>query len=546
MHDVQIALAGITGIILFIFGLEHFSKEIQNTAGDKLREAVAKYTKIPLVGVALGAIITAIIQSSSATSVIAIGLVNAGVLSFQNSIGVILGANIGTTITAQLVAFKLTAFAPAFIIIGFVLSFWKSRYALFAKAIFYFGFVFFSMNLISEALDPLKADPRIIALLSDVHNPFWGILVGTLITALIQSSSVTTGLAIVFTQQGLLSFENAVPILMGANLGTTVTAIISIINMDIAAKKSAFAHILFNFAGVVIFLPFAFFNKKLLHEFSFDPAIALANFHLFFNLVTCLLFIFILTPFQGFINKFFGEGQMDYERIDLSFLREKQNFPELKNELSGNLKYLFLFIRENYNLVTLSLETNYKSVYEASRKRIEYVDFLEKELLSHFSQLVSFSTNEKEVEEFTKLLALYEYIFQIHDSVKDLVDVKESIDKNYIELKSDVILMLRDVFGQILSLFSFVGKEIEVGVDTRELLAIKTEVQKHIDRFHRELLVIMGKTNREDVGSVFHLVTYTQRLKDKLSKYHRLLSGYFEQERLSNKGIQYNGEETEG
>ena len=148
----------------------------------------------PAVGVLIGALVTALIQSSSATSVITLSLVNGGVLSFQNSVGVIFGANIGSTVTAQLVAFKLTAFAPAMIIVGFALSFVRSRVSLLGKSIFFFGFVFFSLNLISAAMGPLQDEPVLKEYLVQPQNIFLSILVGCLFTALVQSSAVTTGL----------------------------------------------------------------------------------------------------------------------------------------------------------------------------------------------------------------------------------------------------------------------------------------------------------------------------------------------------------------
>lgn len=258
MEHVHVIMAGITAIILFVFGLENFSKEIEKITGDHFRKSLSRATKIPVLGVLIGAFVTAVIQSSSATSVITISLVNAGVLSFENSVGIIFGSNIGTTITAQLVAFKLTAFAPLFIIFGFILSLTRSRYSIFGKTIFYFGFVFFSLNLISSSLQPLQNNKILIDVLTKQHNLLYAILFGCLFTSIVQSSSVTTGLAIIFTQQGLLSLENAVPLIMGANIGTTATALIAMFNMDIAAKKTALSHFLFNVGGVLIFTPILF------------------------------------------------------------------------------------------------------------------------------------------------------------------------------------------------------------------------------------------------------------------------------------------------
>ena len=149
MENFQIMLAGVTAIILFVFGLENFSSEIQQVSGERFRKFLAKATSIPLIGLLIGTLVTAVIQSSSATSVIAVSLVNAGVLSFKNSVSIIFGANVGTTVTAQLVAFKLTAFAPALIVLGFLLTLVRSRLAIFGKSIFYIGFVFFSLNLLA-------------------------------------------------------------------------------------------------------------------------------------------------------------------------------------------------------------------------------------------------------------------------------------------------------------------------------------------------------------------------------------------------------------
>ena len=177
MENVQVFLAGLTAIILFIFGLENFSREIEQISGERFRKFLARATSIPMLGLLLGALVTAIIQSSSATSVIAVSLVNAGVLSFKNSVGIIFGANVGTTVTAQLVAFKLTAFAPAADHRRLRAVLVRSRFAIFGKSIFYIGFVFFSLNLISASLQPLQQAPGLVGIPDPAAEPvlsrFW-------------------------------------------------------------------------------------------------------------------------------------------------------------------------------------------------------------------------------------------------------------------------------------------------------------------------------------------------------------------------------------
>ncbi|WP_412473307.1 Na/Pi cotransporter family protein [Halobacteriovorax sp. YZS-1-1] len=526
MGDFNIFIAATSSVILFIFGLENFSKEVQKVTGDQFRKFIGKVTNYTSIGVLIGAFVTAVVQSSSATSVIAISLVNAGVLSFKNSVGIIFGSNVGTTITAQLVAFKLTAFGPVFIILSFFLSLIKTKYSVFAKSLFYFGFVFFALHLISSTLVPLQSDERLISFLSKPHNPFLGVLVGMIITAVVQSSSVTTGLAIILTQQGILSVGNAVPILLGANIGTTVTALISIVNMDIAAKKTALSHFLFNFGGVVLFLPIVFIWGDKFKLLADDPAIALANFHLIFNVTTTIIFIIAIDPFIRFVDKVLGEGKMDFERFDLSMFSPDNDFSEIERNLYLNIPKTYDFVQENYNLITLSIETNYKGVFNAAKRRMDYIDYVEDELISFFSNYIATCTSEKEINTIIHIMSIYEYIFQIHDSVKDLSDLKDSMDKNYIELKSDLIIIIRSLATRTLSFFETMSNPHLDEEQKRELKKEVNEFQFNIIEYNKRILKLMAAPDRRDASVIMHMITYSQRLKDKLVHYHNLISDH--------------------
>ena len=518
MENVHILMAGLTAIILFVFGLENFSKEIEKISGERFRKTLSHVTRIPIIGVLIGALVTAVIQSSSATSVITISLVNAGVLSFKNSVGIIFGSNVGTTITAQLVAFKLTAFAPVIIIVGFALSLIRSRYSVFAKAIFYFGFVFFSLNLISSSLQPLQHNNELIELLIQPQNPVYAILFGCLFTAVVQSSSVTTGLAIIFTQQGLLGLENAVPLIMGANIGTTATAMIAMFNMDAAAKKTALSHFLFNVGGVLIFLPVLLIFGHRLSALTMDPAVALANIHLIFNVVASVIFILLIVPFTRLIDMLLGEGKMDFERLRLPVLDETMEFDAIKTSLEQESDQLLAFLQENYNLVTLSIETNYRGIFDAAGKRIEYIDFLKKEYMGYFSKVVAQIHEEKHSKEIIRIVNQYDYLFQVHDSISDLFNTKKVMAEHYIELKSDILLLIRELSNQTLILFD----ELRKGVTPEEMQEIKQsakEMQSHLDEAHKKLLALMVDPARRDAGALANFFTYSQRLKDKLINY---------------------------
>jgi phosphate:Na+ symporter len=521
MELVQVLMAGLTAVVLFVFGLEHFSAEIEQISGERFRRTVARATRLPVVGLLIGALVTAIIQSSSATSVIAIGLVNAGVLSFKNSVAIIFGANVGTTVTAQLVAFKLTAFAPVFIIAGFLLSLVPSRASIFGKSIFYFGFVFFTLNLIASSLQPLQDEPALVGYLTRPQNPLLAILAGCVFTAVIQSSSVTTGLAIIFTQQGLLSLENAVPLVMGSNIGTCATAVIAMFNMDLAARKTALSHLLFNIGGVVIFLPVVLLWGDRVSTLGQRPALALANFHLLFNLVTSALFLAMINPFTRMVEKLIGEGRMDFQRLEMPVFQPGEDFAAIKQRLDRNLVGLLAFLQENYNLVTLSIESNYRSVYEASAKRIDYVNYLEREYIGFFSRAVAAVSDETESRELLSTIARYDYLFQIHDSIDDLFNTKRMMSKHYIELKGDVMLVVREISSDTLALFDDIRKALDGG--SSESVAARAEaLQAALIKADRGLLPLLAHPDRRDAGALTNFVTYSRRLRDKLQSFARL------------------------
>ena len=217
------AVTAISAIVLFLYGLQSFSKEIQQVGGGAFSAATAALTKTRWRGFALGAVLTALIQSSSAVSAITVALVDAGTVSFSSSLAVLLGANVGTTSTAFLVSFKLTGIGPVFIVLGALLSALPLKARIFGKVVFYFGFILFALDFIGGALGPLRESPWITRVLGTSGSLYVALVLGAVITALVQSSSVTTGMAILMTQQGLMAPEAAIAVVIGSNVGTTST-----------------------------------------------------------------------------------------------------------------------------------------------------------------------------------------------------------------------------------------------------------------------------------------------------------------------------------
>ncbi len=303
MSDFKVIILAATGLILFLYGIDHFSKEMQKLAGENLKRMAHRLTRSRWSATGVGIFATALTQSSTAVSVIVITLVDSGVLSFRNSLGIIIGSNVGTTITAQLVALKLTEIAPILILTGALVSALPFRWNIFGRLIFYFGFLFFGLDLVGDVLSPLSQDPRVLKFISETSDPQLALLVGVILTAIVQSSSVMTGLCVVMVQAGVLPLDLAVPVAIGANAGTTVTAMIASLGRDQSAKRTALAHLIFNISGVLIFAPWISSYTKMLGYLSSDPAQTFVWGHILFNLSMGILFLSFIQPYAHLVEK---------------------------------------------------------------------------------------------------------------------------------------------------------------------------------------------------------------------------------------------------
>lgn len=281
---MNFALAVISAIVLFLYGLQAFTREIQAVGGDTLKNKLGRLTRDPVRGILLGAIATAIVQSSSAVVALAISLVDSAILTFRSSLGVVLGANIGTTSTAWLISMRLTDIGPLFIVLGTILSILPTRIQMIGKAAFYFGFIFFGLDLVSGTLKPLSQSPGFENLLHRADMPLMGVVVGVALTALVQSSTIVTGLCIVMVQQDVLTAHTAIPIVIGTNIGTTLKGLLITIGMKGTARRVAVANICFNVLGVVLLLPFLRPFSAAMANISSDPGISVAWAQFLFNL----------------------------------------------------------------------------------------------------------------------------------------------------------------------------------------------------------------------------------------------------------------------
>ena len=297
------------GLALFLYGMEKMSDGLKKSAGSKMRAILAALTQNRVIAFIVGAFVTMVIQSSSATTVMLVSFVQAELMGFAQAMGVILGADIGTTITAQLIAFKLTDYALVMIIIGFIVRMLgKTDYVKhMGDALLGFGILFFGMKLMSDAMKPLRTYPEFIDLMKGLENPLAGLLIGTAFTALIQSSSAFTGIVIVLAQQQLITLEAGIPLIFGANVGTCITAGFASIGMSRDAKRVALAHVLFKIAGVLLFIlwipSFADIIRAVAVKFGSGTARQIANAHTIFNLSLGLVFLPFTALFAKYILK---------------------------------------------------------------------------------------------------------------------------------------------------------------------------------------------------------------------------------------------------
>lgn len=308
MHWSELVFGVIASIGLFIHSLEHFSVKIKNRAGERIKKNINRFSSNRIAGLFMGMVATAIIQSSSAVISIVVSFVDSQVLRFSNTLPILLGANIGTTFTAWIVSLDIAYLGMILVSIGFILGYFPDKLKFYSKPLFYLGLILFSLNLIGGALEPLKDSETTKEFLMYASNPFIGILVGMVITALTQSSSVTVGLAVILASQGILDLNSAIGILVGANLGTTSTAFIATIKLDKTAKKTALLNLLVNTFGVLLYLPLYKVFSDFIASIDVSIGFQVAYAHLIFNVSLAVLLIPFTTRVTRFVDANFWKS----------------------------------------------------------------------------------------------------------------------------------------------------------------------------------------------------------------------------------------------
>ena len=431
------------GLSLFLYGMERMSDALKNVAGEKMKDIMAVLSNNRIMGLITGAVVTAVIQSSSVTTVMLVGFVTAGLMSLSQTIGVILGADIGTTITAQIVAFKVTKYALLLVAIGFVMLFTskKEKIQQYGYMIMGLGMIFFGMGVMSGAMEPLRTYQPFIDLMANMSNPILGILVAAVFTALVQSSSASMGVVIVLAMQGLITLEAGISLALGANIGTCVTAGLAAIGKPREAVRVAVCHVLFKIIGVLIMLPligpFAKFVVTIspsapegLNGLQAVAAVLprqVANAHTLFNIGIGVLFLPFVTYFARIVYRLVPDKPLaEFEEIQPKYLSEMLlHTPSLaldaaRHEIKRMGKRVDLM---NSAMMPAVLTGNKESLL-AVREMYAEVDILHKHLVTYLANVSKLKLNEYQTQKMIRLM----------DAVNDLDHIGDLIEVNMVGL----------------------------------------------------------------------------------------------------------------
>lgn len=437
----QMAFTFLGGLGLFLFCIKYMGDGLQIAAGDRLKYILDKYTTSPFLGVLVGIFVTALIQSSSGTSVITIGLVGAGLLTLRQAIGIIMGANIGTTITTFIIGFNISAYALPILFIGaFCLFFVKiEKVNNVGRILFGFGGVFFSLTLMSGAMAPLKYLPAFKDVMVSLSgSPVLGVFIGTTITVLVQASSATISILQNIYQEGLIPLKAALPVLFGDNIGTTITAIIAVIGSNTSAKRLAASHVMFNVIGTVIFLifltPFSMFVGKMEQILHLNPKMAIAFAHGSFNMMTTVLLFPFIGVLEYLVVKIIKDKKEDEEEAYKTTLDPALiTAPVIAlGQVKQELLTMTGFALKNFKTSVSYFFDRDEKLFEKVEKREEKINTVDQEITKYLALLSKQDFGEKEGEEIAAYLDLCRDIERVGDHAHGIVkDVKYGISKKF-------------------------------------------------------------------------------------------------------------------
>jgi phosphate:Na+ symporter len=428
------------GLALFLYGMRQMTESLKIVAGSGMKTLLSRLTKNRFSAALAGTIVTAVIQSSSVTTVLIVGFISAGLLNLSQSIGVILGANVGTTVTAQIIAFQVYKYGLLMIAAGFFTEVLARREKLrqWGIAIMGLGLIFFGMELMSIATGPIRDWPPFIEMMQDMKNPVLSVVVGALFTAIVQSSSATTGIVIVLASQGLISLESGIGLIFGANIGTCVTAFASAVGRPREALQAAWAHIIFNVFGVLLWVffigPFAELVRAIspvsealrgLEQAAADTPRQIANAHTLFNVGNLLLFIWFTRPLGRFVERIVPKHPVPVgirpKHLDEFFLSQPALALDLvRRELLHLGRLVSSMLKQSLQVVTRGSEHDIAELERAD----DDVDTLHEEIIRYLGKISQKELVTPQPQELHDSVGIANYLENIGDVIeKDLLAI---------------------------------------------------------------------------------------------------------------------------
>jgi len=519
----KIIMGLIGGLGLFIYGIQLMGDGLQKTAGDRLRKVIEVLTTKPWRGVLVGAGITGIIQSSSATTVMTVGFVNAGIMTLPQAIGVIMGANIGTTVTAQLIAFRLDEYSLPAIGLGFGLMFFARRrtWKYVGQTILGFGLLFLGMMIMKETVAPLKEYPGFINLMTLFGTtPIIGVLVGAGMTVLVQSSSATIGIAQALAFRGLLTIKEAIPIIFGDNIGTCITAVLASTGTSLSARRAAAAHVLFNALGTIIFLLGLPLILKLVAATSPNVVRQIANTHSSFNIANTLIWLPFVAVFTKIVIKLVPGKELVIERAPIYLDKNVMVTPSIALDLAT---------REIARMGSLAAEMLDASIFLLTNKitknktkeithREEVVDILAEEIIVYLSELSQHSLSQEQSERLTGLMHAVNDIERVGDHAENIMYLATNKTEDKLKFSTGAQAELDEIYLLVKEFFAKMIEGLESGdiamVD--EYRKLEYEVDKLVRKARKEHLTRLKEGSCHPIAGVIFLdlLTNLERIGD--------------------------------
>ena len=490
----EIAFHFLGGLGLFLYSIKTMGDGLQQAAGDRLRFYIDKYTSNPFFGILVGIGMTALIQSSSGVTVITVGLVSAGLLTLRQAIGIVMGANIGTTVTSFIIGFKLGDYALPMLFLGAVCLFFTKNRTInnIGRIVFGVGGIFFALNLMSGAMEPLK-DLQVFKdyMVELSKNPILGVLVGTGLTLLIQASSATIGILQNLYASNLIDLQGALPVLFGDNIGTTITAIIASLGANIAAKRVAAAHVAFNVIGTVIciifLVPFTGLIQWFENFLNLAPEMTIAFAHGTFNITNTIIQFPFIGALAFLVTKLIpGEDEVvKYEPLYL----DEQLIKQAPSIALGNAKKELLHLG-NYAAKAFDLSYDYiinsnEKVAEKGHKTEEAINTIDEKLTRYLISLSGEALSQKESEVLTNILDSSRDLERIGDHAEALLNLNDYLQRKNVQFSEAALEELAEIY---LKTSEFVKDALE-SVENNDLEKAQALIERHedIDNMERVL-----------------------------------------------------------